>query len=397
MASSSQKILKKILQPRKNWLQTLLGGVGFGVGIVFLLLSLQLYLAIMDFFSPHQQTKNNYLVLSKPINMLGSFLGNQNNGFSKTELEEIKKQPFVKEVGVFTANQFGVVGYLESLGFYTEMFFEAIPSNFLDEKPSNFEWNEGDTIIPIILSQDMLDLYNFGFAMGKNGQLPQVTPATIGLVTLGIKLRGTQNEKKMTAKIVGFSQRYSTILVPENFMRWANKSLSEQKPKNPSRIVLQLNNANSPEVAKFIKNNDYQINKDKLLASQTADIVLKIMTAVAILGSFFLILSLVVFLMSMRLILAEAKNEIVLLLEIGYSPQKLFSFLMQYFGLNILILLALSSISVYFLYQFIQTYLQKTGLTLVTDLKIEVILMAIILCIFTLLLQGFWLRKWINK
>ncbi|TAE72465.1 MAG: FtsX-like permease family protein [Bacteroidetes bacterium] len=397
MISSPQKILKKILKPRRNWLQTFLGSVGFGLGIIFLLLSLQLYLSIIDFFSPHQKTKNNYIVLSKPINMLGAFLRNATTGFSDGELEEIKKQPFVADIGVFTPNQFGVVAYIESLGFYTEMFFEALPTQFLDEKPANFEWKEGDQLIPIILSQDMLDLYNFGFAMGKNGQLPQITPATVGLVTLGIKLTGTKKEKKMTAKIVGFSQRYATILVPQNFMNWANENLSNQKPKNPSRIVLKLNNANSPEVAKYIQKNNYQINKDKLLASQTADIVLQIMSAVAILGSFFVILSVVVFLMSMRLILAEAKNEIKLLLEIGYAPQKLFNFLIKYFGFNVLILLALSTTSVYFLYQFIQNYLEKTGLDLDKNLKFEVIISAFILCIFTLLLQAFWLKKWINK
>lgn len=398
MFHSSQNILKKILQPRRNWLQVLLATVGFGLGIVFLLLSLQLYLSIIAFFSPHQKTKNSYVVLSKPIDMLNGILGsNNNNGFSKSELNELKSQKFTENLAVFTPNQFGVTAYIESLGFYTEMFFEALPDAFLDDVPTEFRWNEGDEIIPIILSKDMLDLYNFGFAMGKNGQLPQITPATVGLVTLGIKLTGAKNEKRMKARIVGFSERYATILVPQNFMESANQFLSDNKPKKPSRVVLKLNNANAPEVAQYIEKNKYQINKDRLLASQTADIVLKVMSAVAILGSFFVVLALVVFLMSMRLILAEAKNEIQLLLEIGYSPIKLFRFLIQYFGLNVLIVVILSTIAVYFSYIFIQSYLENTGLNLDKNLKVEVFLAAFLLCIATLSLQAFWLQKWINK
>jgi hypothetical protein len=277
------------------------------------------------------------------------------------------------------------------------MFFEALPDKFIDNKPNTFEWQEGSEFVPILLSQDMLDLYNFGFAISKSGQLPQLTASTIGLVSFGLRLKGNKAEKRFRAKIVGFSQRYATILVPQNFMQWANENIGDNENKNPSRLVLKLKQENGHTAADFLEKKGYQINKDKLLATQTAGIVLKVMSAVALLGVFFVILAIVVFSMSMRLILAESKTEIQLLLQIGYKPQQILSFLMQNFGKNIVILGILSFLGVYFLNQIIHQYLQNTGLTLSNYLQIEVIILNIFLLLSTFFLQFFWLNQWINQ
>ena len=133
--------------------------------------------------------------------------------FTDEEIEDLRSQDFIEAVGVFVSNQFKVNASSQMLGFYTELFFESVPDEFIDVSNSRWQWSKGDPEIPVILSRDYLALYNFGFAPSQG--LPQFTPNTISKVSMDVNISGNGLRKTFQGRIIGFSDRINSILVPQ--------------------------------------------------------------------------------------------------------------------------------------------------------------------------------------
>ena len=105
-------------------------------GMVIVLLSAQFYKDVLPIFTEGDSfMKKDYIIASKKISTLGTFAG-KNNTFSPKEIEELKQQSFTRTVGAFTPSQFKVSAGLgmQEAGVHlsTEMFFEAVPDEFVD-------------------------------------------------------------------------------------------------------------------------------------------------------------------------------------------------------------------------------------------------------------------------
>ncbi len=355
-----QYILAKIFRAQTRGFQVWFAYIGFAVGMLILLFALQLYGQLSVLFH-NPQKMGGYLLISKSIGM-GNTLFFSKPTFSAGEQAELVKQPFIEKVAPLVANQFEVMAYIQRLGFSTELFFEAVDKSALDTQPEGFTWKEGQPKIPIILGKDMLDLYNFGFAVGKGGGMPQISMATAQLVTIGLRIRGERGEQNFVGQIVGFSERVSSILVPMEFMEWANTRMGAGKVQNPSRILLKVRHTASPELASHIAEKGYQVNEDRLRAGKVGGIVQNLMSIVGFIGVLFVLLSGVLFLMNFRAILAEARQEIGILLELGYTPQMLTQFLIQHFVKTLSIVMAVIFVGMYAAENYTTALLKGRGL-----------------------------------
>ena len=136
--------------------------------------------------------KEGQMVITKRINSLSAF-SKKSTDFSEKEINDIREQPFVKSVGLFTPSQFSVyatLGNRESgMSFSTEMFFESVPDEFLDINLDKWHYTGGGDTIPIILPRNYLNLYNFGFA-ASNG-LPVLSESIISSVKISLSLTGS--------------------------------------------------------------------------------------------------------------------------------------------------------------------------------------------------------------
>lgn len=352
------KILRKIFRKGKQRGQVFLAGFGFLLGLVLLLTSSQMYLQITRLLDPDNQS-NEYLILSKKVNFANS-ISLKRAEFSTEEIEELKKQSFVDNVGVFSSNQFKVIARNATLQMMTEMFFEALPSEYLDVDTKQFSWKEGEEMLPAVISKDMLHLYNFGYALSSN--LPQLPESAFGTVIFDIELKGKNGVHRMKARIVGFSERIPSIIVPKTFMDWANKNIGENKPSKSSRLIIKVKNPADPNLAEYLKKNNLEVNQDRLNASKAGGIVQIIMTVIGLIGVFFIALSFIIFVMNFRLILAEAKDEIALLLQLGYTPKVLGNYLIKTFVIFILSFGILAKGLAFVLLYFLQDFLIKNNL-----------------------------------
>ena len=123
---------------------------------------------------------------------------------------------------------------MKSTGLYfsTEMFFEAVPDQYIDVDSDKWYFNPDNTEIPIIIPRNYLNLYNFGFAQSQG--LPKLSEEMATALQLEIQLQGAEISETKTGRVVGFSNRLNTILVPETFLTWANHRFAPEKTAEPA-------------------------------------------------------------------------------------------------------------------------------------------------------------------
>ena len=201
------------------------------VGMLIILLGVQFYTDTQSVYTSEDSfMKEDYLIINKEVNTIGSIVGSSTS-FSKSEIEELQQQPFVEKLGAFTASSFDVYAGFDIKGFVrfsTDMFFESVPDEFVDVHAGEWDYTEGDQKIPIILPRNYLDLYNFGYAQSRN--MPTLSEGILGSIRLSIVIRSNGFRDNYEGRIVGFSNRLNTILVPQAFMQWANPDAKVMQP-----------------------------------------------------------------------------------------------------------------------------------------------------------------------
>ena len=103
------KPLWKLLRSHLSVAQTVGFALAGVVGMTVVLTALQAYRDVMPIFrAPDSFVHGDYLVLSKRVGTLQTF-GLGGGGFSEEELRDLRKQPFVREVGPVVADDYGGV------------------------------------------------------------------------------------------------------------------------------------------------------------------------------------------------------------------------------------------------------------------------------------------------
>lgn len=291
-------------------------------GMVIVLLGIQFYNDVLPIFTQSDSfLKKDYIVVSKKVSTLGSFLG-RSNQFSNVDIEEVKEQPFTESVGPFTSSHFQVSAGLgiEGIQMSTAMFFESVPDEFVDIETDKWRFTPGDGTIPIIIPRNYLNLYNFGFAQSRS--LPQISEGLMGTISLDIRIAGKGKRDNYKGRIVGFSNRLNTILVPDAFMKWANTQYAEGKQKGPSRLIIEVNNPTDERIARFFEDKGYETENDKLDNGKAAWFLKIIVGIVLSVGLVISILSLYILMLSIFLLLQKNTYKLENLLLIGYSTRK---------------------------------------------------------------------------
>lgn len=280
---------------------------------------------------------SDYLVVTHPVERMGV----SGKSFSKEDITELEAQEFISSVGAFSSSEFEVYGSIAFGGrkLSTMLFFESVPNSFLDIQPKEWEYEKGNSTIPIILPRNYLNLYNFGFSSTQ--QLPQITEDIIKRVELEITLRGNNLRGDYVGRVVGFSDRINTILVPQTFMDWANTEYGESGNQDATRLIIEVENPTDPELVAFLDANNYEV-ENKPSESSKAMFILKVCVAIVIcIGVVFSILSIIILTLSIYLLLQKNITKLENLVLIGYTPQRValpYNLLTLILNLSILII-----------------------------------------------------------
>ena len=311
------------------------------LGMLIVLLSVQFYYDVLPVFTQGDSfIKKDYLIVSKRISMVSSFSG-RSNTFSAADIDEIKAQKFCKSVGAFTSSRYKVSASMgvEGMAYMsTEMFFESVPDRFVDADLKDWHFAEGDPVVPIILPRSYLTIYNFGFAQSRS--LPKLSEGVVSMLDLNVRLRGNGREGVMKGRVIGFSNRLNTILVPESFMKWSNRLYAPDGDAGPTRLIVEVYNPADDAIARFLQQKGYDTEEDKLDAGKTT-YFLKIVSGVVMsVGLLISVLSFYILMLSIYLLVQKNTTKLENLLLIGYSPWRVgLPYQVLTVGMNVLVLL----------------------------------------------------------
>lgn len=287
------------------------------IGMAVILAGVQIYSDVRPMLDGEKSLiGNEYMIVTRPVERVG--IGAPT--FSDDDIADFKQQEFVVDLGQFAASQFEVSGSVMFNGrrLSTMMFFEAVPDSFIDVTSRDWHFKPGSTTIPIILPRNYLNLYNFGFSQTQ--KLPQITEDMIKRIELGIRISGDDMRHDYTGRVVGFSDRLNTILVPMEFMTWANGHYAAAKESEPTRLILEVENPGAPEVMNYLQEHGYAA-EDKPAESSKALFILKASVAVIIgIGIIFSILSIIILTLSIFLLLQKNITKLENLILIGHKP-----------------------------------------------------------------------------
>ena len=293
------------------------------LGMLIVLLSLQFYKDVKPVFSEEDGfIRPDYLILSKRISALNTIGLGSVSTFSEREMNELASQPFTKRVGAFTASQYKVscsmgINGVAQLG--TDMFFESVPDAFVDVDLKRWHFSEEDDMVPIILPKTYLAIYNFGFAQSQ--KLPKISENIVGLVEMTIAMRGNGRNEFIKGKVIGFSTRLNTILVPESFIRWSNARYAPEAETEPSRIILEVNNPADDAIVNYLNEKGYEMEDDKLDAGRMTFFLRLVSGIVMLVGLLISLLSFYILMLSIYLLVEKNSDKMRTLLLIGYSPR----------------------------------------------------------------------------
>lgn len=361
--NSNLKLLFKLLKQNISVWQVCGFVVANLLGGVIVLIGLQAYQDFDRLMHKERGLINeSYVVITKPVGNVSSIVSllGVRPTFSKKEIAELKAHPSVSQLGQFDAANFELRGsfMIGDFNVSTDMFLESVPTQFIDvafDAPTDWEADLNSEVIPLIISRRYLNLYNYVYASTKG--LPQISEGITSTFPLNVRLRGNGLEKTYRAKVLGFTDRFNTILVPKRFLDQANEVYGKEVQPQPSRLVLETKAGRGDgALLDYFKKKGYRIEgDDETLRLQT--LVNGVLWVVIGIGGIVSVLAFFLLLISIQLLIEKNKDKFVNLYSLGYTIRQIaLPYLLLVAGVDALVwLIAVLSVSIIYppLFQFI--------------------------------------------
>ena len=392
MRSTVASLLDRCLLTRSPGKTLIIASLGCLLGSYLIILALQIYL---DSQNIYPEETGDFITINKKVK--GGLLQNFNQAdkaFKPDELEKISNLPGVSDIGGFSRNHFPVTVHIWPAGKIglgsaarADLFFESISERFLDLKPEEWKWEENQSFVPIMVPKFYLDLWNFGLAPSRS-EYPALSMESASSMPIEIFI-GENQSVRMVGKFVAFSKRINSVLVPEQFLQWANdryglqknekfffvwkddeingppvslRSLKERekngdtimivseitKPEkklkfrevkdkktakeDPARLIVKLDHSSGDAFFQSVKKIGYETNREQPKFDWINQAVRIVSWSVAGLGSLLSLLSLATFTSSFRLMMAQSKEIARNLIYLGFAPSEISKIFQQRFN-----------------------------------------------------------------
>lgn len=264
--------------------------------------------------------KSDYIIVSKKVGVAGTLSG-RSNVFTDGEIEDLASRKFAGEMGKFTSAEYRVDAKMGIGGqpiLSSEIFFESVPDNFVDVPLTDWKYEQGSNVVPVILPRTYINMYNFGFA--QTHSLPKISEGLVGLIDFRIFIHGNGRYDEFKGRVIGFSSRLNTILVPQSFMDWSNSVYAPDGKSAPTRLIVEVSNPADENIAKYLDDNGFEVEDDNLQNEKTTYFLRMMVMVVMLVGAVISVLSFYILMLSIYLLVQKNTSKLENLLLIGYSP-----------------------------------------------------------------------------
>jgi hypothetical protein len=387
-------VLKKLIRTGSGRSRNTMAIIGLFIALLLILAAVQIqsnYQQIL-YSKTSQDSIADFLVINKIVT-------DKNVGeatLSNAEINGLKQQSFVEKIGILTPSSFrvGVQSISKQIPFYSDFFFESVPDEFLDINTPDWQWNETSNFIPMIIPNMFLDMYNFGFAQSQH--LPQLSQNLVKNLPVQIDIQTSAGIVNYYGKVVGYSDRISSVLVPQPFMDWANKKFGRGVNQQPSRVIIQTKDAGNPRLAAYLSKHNLSTNEEKTRFEKYRGIINAVVITSWITGGLMFLFALLIFTLFIQLTIASAKEEIVLLMTLGAAPKQLQSFLQKQFLPSNIITIILTIIIVSVLQFILQKTLAAQNIFISQYISCYTLIAAIIILLLLTFVNNRSIKKYIR-
>ena len=324
-------MIKKLLFKNQDRKQLLLAAIGALLGMTFLITSAHFLYRINEFGEGSDVLGSNILVVQRKVTSASSFNLSKND-FIQEEIDEIANLPFVDKVQAVKSNNFRV--WLETNSdlvppFKTDVFIQSINKEFVDVHAKEWEWNQKSKVLPIIMPRDFVVMLN---TFMSSAGIPQITDEVATSIPFKLRISGPKGEEWLDARIIGFTNEISALLVPMEFLDYANKKYAENQSGKTTQLIIKGKEGQFGSLEDYMSKKGLEPKKAQLIVGRLKSIISTLIVIVLIVSIIAVISSSIVLLQYMQLLLSQNSYEVKTLLRIGYSPLFISRIFAQYFS-----------------------------------------------------------------
>lgn len=292
------------------------------IGMLIVLFACQFYFDIRPIFTAEDSfMKSDYMIVNKRVGMASALGGN--GAFSVADTEDLSRQPFVRGIGSFSSTNYQVQASMSIGGvpvLKSEIFFESVPDQFVDAPLDLWKYEPESREVPIILPKSYLTMYNLGFA--PKHLLPKISDGSFGMIDFRIFIHGEGLDETFSGRVIGFTNRLSTILVPQSFMDWSNGHFSSKDPARPTRLIFKVDNPTDMSISQYMESHGYEVSSGNENAEKINYFLRLLVSIVVAVGLIISALAIYILMLSIYLLVEKNATKLENLLLIGYSPSR---------------------------------------------------------------------------
>jgi ABC-type antimicrobial peptide transport system permease subunit len=390
-------MLKKVLFQNQDKTQLTIAVLGSIIGMLFLISSIHYLIRVNEFGKGEEILGPNTMIVQKKVSNSSSFNLTKTD-FSVNEIERFKNEPFVADAQAVICNNFNVLLLTDDKfvpKFSSDVFLQTVNSKFLDVPADKWNWNEGDTIVPIVMPRDFLVMLNT--FMSASG-IPQVSEDLAKDIKFKLRISNEIKKDFVTAKIVGFTNEIPSLLVPETFMKYANQKYATVKETKITNVMISSKEGEFGKMEKFLEERGLESRKSQVVIGKLKSIVSTLFVVLLLISFVTVLVSSLVLIQYMQLLIATNQYQIRTLLRLGYNPRKIILLFTKYLGFTFGIVSVLA-LAMFLLEKIlIDNLLEKGGITIGHSISpISMVSVFISFCIFVFISYLVARRKIMNE
>ena len=377
-------MLNKLLFKNQDKKQLGIAIIGAFMGITFLVTSIHYLIKLNEFGKGSDILGPNTVIVQKKVSNSSS-LNLTKTDFTEREIEKIKREAFIKDVKPVISNNFDIS--FETADpmvprFRTDVFIQTVDPTFLDVTPANWKWNEGDEFVPIILPREFLVMLNT-FMSASN--IPQISDDLAKDIQFKFALKDTIKKEYVNARIIGFTNEVSSILVPESFMAYGNKKFNSGAEMKITQLMISGNENEFGLVEELLKAKGLESKNAQMVVGRLKSVIGTLFLVVFGISVIAVFVSGLVFIQYMQLLMSQNAYEVRTLLRIGFDPKVIRSSFFWYF-VKIFGIVSVLGLTSFFVFKyFLDKIFENGGLLLGKQAS----LIALFALVFTYILFSF--------
>ncbi len=345
-------MLNKLLFKNQDRKQLVIAMVGAFLGITFLITSIHYLIKVNEFGKGADILGPNTIIVQKKVTNSSS-LNLTKTDFSKREIEKMIAESYIKDVKPVVSNNFDVSFQTDDPlvpYFRTDVFIQTVDEKFLDVKTTQWHWEKGDRFVPLIMPREFLVMLNT--FMSASG-IPQVSDDLAKDIKFKFKLWNSEKkiEERVDAKIIGFTNEVSSLLVPESFMKYGNDTYSDGTDQKITQVMISGEESQFGLVEDLLIKKGLESKNSQMLIGRLKSVVGTLILVVLGISIIAVFVSGLVLIQYMQLLMSRNLYEVRTLMRIGYHPKDLIRTFFLYF-VKIFGYVSIIGVAIFFVFKF---------------------------------------------